>query len=423
MSAKRNVTAGLLGLGKVGKNVLLQYSREDHHFRISWVADSKRILTKRQRTPFSKTEAEKILEIRDVAKEQSQEREYEKRIYGCRVHSFEDHATEISIIHELMSETLQTTIILDATSSGAHENYGVAKNVMGCLAYCTGNKMPWADYELCSLLYREARRRATLLGLNCTLGVWVDQMEVLPILTRALKSGSVEFLKRDNSSFNFFFAKVGSGMAVDRAIAQIGASGHLEKIGPDALLTEVKDQTLKARIAANICAVMRGKAPPIERKSASKIRSPPTPDSVDPVEVARWHLEGRKRGKYPALVSEVNVNATSPRWEVGFRELPFGHPLARDFPGRCAIFARPTQDAKFTWSGDRSRKPSKGFAYSGYGGAVRTAAKLLWEAERAISLSQLSLGEECFPLPVLCSLAAGRREAIVLQRRLARSLA
>jgi len=416
MSARQNITTGLLGLGKVGMSVLLQCSRENNHFRIAWVADSKRVLTKRKHAPFAKSDLEKIVEVKDTAKSKGLEQEYEKRIPECRVQSFEDCATEVSILSELIFETFQDTIVLDATSSSARENYEIAKSVMGCLAYCTGNKMPWADYELCSLLYRNAKRRATFLGLNCTVGVWVDQMEILPIITQALKSGSIEFLKRDNSSFNFFFAKVGSGMAVDKAIAEIEASGHLEKIGPDALLTEVKDQILKARIAANISAVIRRQASPIHRDTT------PKPDDVEPAEVARWHLEGRKQGTYPALVSEIDVNVRRPRWEVGFRQLPTEHPLARDFPGKCAIFARPTEEAKFAWSGSRSTS-SKGFAHSGYGGAIRTATKLLWEAKRAISLSQLSVDKESFPLPVLCSLAAGRREESALQRRLARSLA
>jgi len=224
---KEKITTGLLGLGKVGRNLLLQYSIRNHRFKISWIADSRRFLTKRNQEPFSKKDVRKILWLRDRALKAGHCPEYEGHVSGCRVYDFDDLTNEISILRELTSDTLRHSVILDTTSSNAHTDAEIAQNIMGCLAFCTGNKAPWADYGISLHLYREAKRSTTFLGLNCTVGVWVDQMEILPIVAQALKSGGVQFLKRDNSSFNLFFAKVASGIAADRAIVEIGAKGHL----------------------------------------------------------------------------------------------------------------------------------------------------------------------------------------------------
>jgi len=190
------------------------------------------------------------------------------------------------------------------------------------------------------------------------------------------------------------------------------------------LSAEVKDQMLKASIAANICGILRGQSPSATQTSLEAILRQ-GPSSVKPTDIARWHREGRKLGEYRALISEIIMDAESLEWRVGFDKLPYGHPLARDFIEKCAISVQVIQDSKFNWSGDdlHSKCAHRSFVYSGYGGAVRTAAKLLWEVERAISLSQLRLDQECFPLPVLCSLALGRRDAVNLQRKLARNLA
>lgn len=413
----------MLGLGKVGKNVLLHYARENHRFKITWIADSRRVLTKRNNEPFDKKDVRKIVEIKDIASKAGDSPEYETRVSGSRVYEFDDFTNEMSIIREITCGTLRESIVIDTTSSRPQADYEVARNLIGCLAYCTGNKAPWADYQLCLRLYQKARRCSTFLGLNCTVGVWVDQMEILPILAQALRAGGVQFLKRDNSSFNLFFAKVGSGTPPNRAMLEIGSSGHLEKNDSYALPTEVKDQTLKARIAANICGIMRGQRPS-KTQEATKFPLQAEPDSVNPIDIARWHKEGRKHGKYRALISEIDMDGRSIRWGVSFRELPHGHSLAKDFPGKCAFFVQPTHDARFNWSTDEGHFNScpGSFTCSGFGGAARTASKLLWEAERTISLSQLSLDRECFPLPVLCSLAVGRSDATNLQRKLAKSL-
>jgi hypothetical protein len=417
---ERELEVGLLGLGNVGRSLLLQYSLERHRFKISWIADSKHFLTKKDRKPFDKKDVRKIIALKNNALKKSVEPAYEEHVSGCQAYDFDNLANEISVIRDLTSGKLRHSVVLDATSSSPQADYAVAQNLMGCVAYCTGNKTPWADYEFCLSLYREARRRCTLLGLNCTLGVWLDQMEVLPLVVQAFETGEVQFLKRDNSSFNTFFAKVGSGITARRAMMQLEASGHLEKTGPGALSREVKDQGFKASIVANICGILRGEKP---HKSVSLKFHHTGPDSLNAPDVARWHVEGRKLGKYRALVSDVYLNTRCVHWEVSFMELPNRHPLSRDFPEKCAMFVQPHEDAKFHWSKNVRSNRSRGFAYSGYGGAARTAAKLLWEVERAISLSDLPLNRECLPLPVLCSLAAGQRDAVTLRKRLARSLA
>ena len=413
----------MLGLGKVGKHVLLHYTRDNYRFKITWIADSRRILTKKNNEPFDKKDVRKIVQIKEIASKTGGSPEYETRISGSRVYEFDDFTNEMSIIREITRARLQESIVIDTTSSRPQVDYEVARNLIGCLAYCTGNKAPWADYQLCLRLYQKARRYKTFLGLNCTVGGWVDQMEILPILAQALRTGRIQFLKRDNSSFNLFFAKVGSGTPPNRAMLEIEASGYLEKNDSYALPTEVKDQTLKARIAANICGIMRGQRPS-KTQETTKFALQEEPDSVNPNDIARWHKEGRKHGKYRALISEIGMNGRSIQWGVSFRELPHGHSLAKDFTGKCALFVQPTRDARFSWSTDEGYFNSypRSFTCSGFGGPAKTASKLLWEVKRTISLSQFPLGRECFPLPVLCSLAVSRSDATNLQKKLAKSL-
>jgi hypothetical protein len=48
---KEDFKLGLLGLGKVGLNVLAHNAKETH-FNIYWIADSKNFLTKTDASPF-----------------------------------------------------------------------------------------------------------------------------------------------------------------------------------------------------------------------------------------------------------------------------------------------------------------------------------------------------------------------------------
>jgi homoserine dehydrogenase len=411
--------AVLLGLGKVGKNLLLQYSNQNHSFTINLIADSKHILSKRNREAFSKIELQKIVAVKEKESPASHDN-YEDVIKGSCIDKFDTVEQELSTIFDLTSASLRDWVMLDMSLSSAEADCQIARKLMGCIAYCTGNKALWADYELCSDLYDEARRGRTQLGLNCTTGVWVNQMEVLPIVALALKRGRVDIRKRDNSSFNSFFSKVGQGLDSGRAISEIAAAGHLEKTGADTLSAEVKDQTYKACIAANICGILRGRRPNFHHKMTL---GPSGPESLSPADIAAWHLEGRKRGKYPALIGEIRMEDQELLCNIGFEELSKEDTLARDFPAKCAFSVRAHSDTRFLWSSTMPKSRMRRYTNSDYGGAVRTAAKLLWETERAISLSQESeLEDDYSPLPILCALSAGRRDAKSLQTKLAKSL-
>ena len=420
MPRQRRINAGLLGLGKVGKELLLQYSNQNHSFNINFVADSKHVLSKRGGEAFAKSELRRIVAIKNEGPLASQEN-YQNAIKRCRFDEFDTLEQELSIILDLTSSSILNWVMFDTSQLSAEADCEIVRKLLGCLAYCTGNKAPWADYHLCSDLYKEAKRRRTQLGINCTNGVWADQMEALPIVALSLKEGRVEVRKRDNSSFNSFFAKLGKGLDPGRAISEIAAAGHLEKSDANSLSAEVKDQTYKACISANICGILRGKKPIL----SPEIRSGPLtgPKSLSPSDIATWHLEGRERGRYPALIGRISMNDQELLCKIGFEELTKEDTLSRDFPAKCAFSVSPCPDARFLWSSTTAKSGVRGYANSGYGGAVRSAAKLLWEVERAISLSQEARLESDFsPLPILLALYAGRSDAEFLQMRLARSL-
>jgi hypothetical protein len=411
---------GLVGLGKVGKNLLLRYSKQNHSFTVNFIADSKHVLSKSGGRTFSKRDLQKMVTIKNMESLASH-KDYGNSLKGCRVDEFDTFEQELSIIRDLTSSSICNWVILDMSQLSAEADCELVRRLLGCMAYCTGNKAPWADYQLCSDLYGEAKRRRTQLGMNCTTGVWVDQLEVLPIVVLGLKEGRVDVRKRDNSSFNSFFSKLGQGFDSDRAISEIAAAGHLEKSDASTLSAEVKDQTYKACISANICGILREKKPILSQE----IYSGPSagPKSLSPRDIATWHLEGRKRGKYPALIGGIRMDDQELSCDITFEELSKEDTLARDFPAKCAFSVKAYPHTRFLWSSTRGKHSRRGYANSGYGGASRTAAKLLWEAERAISLSQEAESDDGFsPLPILTELSAGRVNAKFLQMRLARSL-
>jgi len=144
----------------------------------------------------------------------------------------------------------------------------------------------------------------------------------------------------------------------------------------------------------------------------------------DPSEIACWHISGRKTGVYPALVTEIVVNTKAKEisCSVQFAELTRGHPLARDFDGKSAIAIQGSNDVQFEWSPNfKSRSGRKLFVHSGYGGASKTAAKLLWEAKRATALINSRPRVQFSPIPVLWGLNS-QTEARRLERKLAANL-
>jgi len=399
--------AGVLGLGKVGKNLLLRQIHGSDHFRIHWVSDSKRVYRVNRQSGFTGQDCKKIIKFK-------QTHTAFPEIPKCEIYEFENVSQQTKLLNDLITTDKKDWVIFDTTFTRKEDDYSIANTMMGCKAYCAGNKTAWTDYDSCDKLFRKATETQTLLGLNCTVGVWLDQMEILPIMLQNLISGKIILLKRDNSSLNLFFEKIGSGLTVEKTILELENSGHLDLPGPDALLTEVKDQTMKAHIAANVCGIMRSTRPVFKNQQATR---PDEPKSFEAKELAEWHLRGRKHGDYPALVSEINVDTSDGMidLEVGFAELKRGQPLARDFVGKCAM-SIDASAAKFKWS-KGTRKPAQ-FMRSGYGGAKKTAAKLIAEANRAIIISHRKPKVCRSPILVLAALEKGEQAAKLLDRKL-----
>ena len=343
-------------------------------------------------------------------------------VRGCVVREFENVQQEAELIAEMIPEPRKNWVIIDATTLNAEAGRMLARSVLGCACYCTANKNPWADHDLCAKLYGEAEETHTLLGLNCVAGVWVDQMEILPVVMQQLKSGRLSVVKRDNSSLNLFFEKVGSGIPAEKAVAIIAARGHLEP-GRDGLAGEVRDQTLKAKIAANISGLLSGFKADFADNTLSR-SNPGNPLSLNPNDIADWHRSGRRKKLYPALITEIKVETDVKRIScaVSFDALPRGHPLARDFGGKSAISIQAFDNTEFMWTRKSKRKRRGRFVHSGFGGGVKTAEKLLWEAKRAIELVKSCSMSTFSPIPILWALANQEVGAKRLEKKLANSL-
>jgi hypothetical protein len=406
MSKNRN-KAGLLGLGKVGTNLLFQHKPKVDRFRIHWLSDSKHIYQSKKPNGFSKKELTRIIK----------QRKGNSNIQSCDKHAFQNANQQARLLSELIDDDKDEWLIFDATFTDKQKDFTIADAMMGCKAYCAANKATWADHDLCSILLRKAGKNGTLLGLNTTIGVWLDQMEILPIIMRNITGGQIKIWKRDNSSFNLFFTKIGSGLSVEKTLRELERSGYLDVPGPGALLTEVKDQTMKAHIAANICGLMQGIKPVFNDPPPTE-----TSSAINAIELADWHLKGRRSGNYPALVSWICVDLgnASVDYQIQLMQLPNRHPLAKDYPGKCAIAIDPTT-ATFTWSKKRSASHTP-FVRSGYGGPKRTAAKLLDEASRAANISRRTPRVFLSPLLALAALEKNESTATHLEKELAQTL-
>jgi hypothetical protein len=317
-------------------------------------------------------------------------------------------------------------VVLDTASVSSEDDYEVVRSLMGTTGICTASKTAWADFGRCSTLLRTAERQRTLLGLNCTLGVWVDQMESLPLVISEFTGGRLTVTKRDNSSFNLFFAKTHEGLSPNEVLSQLGESGHLEP-GAKGLSAEVQDQTTKARITSNVCAVLRGIEPCFTDAVVAPRGRSAGPKSLDAHEIAEWHVEGRNKGVFRCLVTRMTLEreaGESLRCSISFTELPKGSPLARDYPGKSAV-AIEADRASFGWGGKTQRPRSRRvFVHSGYGGARRTAAKLIWEAKRILRLASYPSKDTVHfsPLPILYADRLGVPAAVSLKKRLASEL-
>ena len=161
---------GVAGLGKVGRSMLSQMSHDEKGFPIYWVADSGCVLS-RGSEPFSPKEIRAIMDLKAKGRAL-----FSRTIPGARVDEFKDSREESRILSSIMT-TKEEWLVLNAASMAVGDDYGVTKGMMGVAGVCTASKTSWADFGLCSDLYRRAERSGTFLGLNCTAGVWLDQME------------------------------------------------------------------------------------------------------------------------------------------------------------------------------------------------------------------------------------------------------
>jgi len=405
---------GAIGMGTVGRQVLSQEVHGRRDFPIYWVADSKSVLS-RESEPFTPKEIGTIVDLKAEGKSLSSQM---RGVSNARIDEFRDSRQESRILRSIMTKK-EEWLVFNTSSLAPLDDYEIARATMGIAGLCTANKTSWADHRLCSDLYRCAEKSETFLGLNCTTGVWVDQMESLPLVMKYLTKDRITITKRDNSSLNTFFAKVDSSIDPDDAMREIGAAGHLEPGAKD-FSKEVHDQILKARIASNICGVLRGIKPRFVDETSA---GPDRPRSMSPADIALWHREGDRRRRFKALVSRIVLDQDGKErlgCTVSFGELPRGSRLARHFPGKSAVHIESNGP---TASSDRSeRRRGSGYFHAGYGGAERTAAKLLWEAER-VSRLHPSRGRVPFaPLPVLFAERLGNEAEVKLRETIEASL-
>ena len=111
-------------------------------------------------------------------------------------------------------------------------------------------------------------------------------MEYVPLLAQNLESGRVLITKRDNSSLNLFFTRIGHGVPASDAFSELGDQGYLEPNATD-LFPEIKDQWNKARITRNVCSLIT-KTPPPRNDPVLHRKLPDGPDSPEPRDVAKW---------------------------------------------------------------------------------------------------------------------------------------
>jgi len=398
---RRELNYGLIGLGKVGKNVL----RFAGGINFDWVVDSRRLWHSGNDKPLSQRDVVDLLK-------------FKQKSTRLVTEEFHNAREERKLIESYMPEK-DKWIVIDASHAGADLFQEVSEGLMGCYAYCCANKALWTNFALCKQIYDLAVENRTYLCLNCIQGVWVDQMEYVPLLAQNLESGRVLITKRDNSSLNLFFTRVGHGVPASEAFSELGDQGYLEPNATD-LFPEIKDQWNKARITRNVCSLIT-KTPASRNDPMLHRKLPDGPDSSDPKDIAKWYLRKRRGGSYPSLVSQVNIDveAREVNCEMSFKVLTKTDPLARDFAGRNAI-AIEAKDANFTWTSRKRAASSKSLCRSGFGGARRTAEKLLWESIRVSRLSG-SRHFEFYPIPIM-NAAKGDRYRNLILRDLSRNL-
>ncbi|HKM76471.1 MAG TPA: hypothetical protein VJZ32_08625 [Candidatus Bathyarchaeia archaeon] len=409
MLKPKRVQFGLLGLGQVGRNIIRQYGSLGFH----WVSDSTSI--------WRRTDGYSLREIDLTHIMKSKKSMLPKHtVSNLTYNEFDNLTKQTDLLQSNIDQRRDRWVIIDSTYTDAKTAFEICSTTMGCLAYCCANKTQWANYEFCRQLYERARREQTFLCLNCTQGVWLDQMEYLPVLLENFESGKLNLVKRDNPSLNLFYEKIWKKVSPSNAFSQIRKQGYLEPNASD-LFAEVKDQMIKAKVTQNFCsALTKIKADETEQIQVDDLFSK-MPRSAKSEDIAIWHIFNRKQGLYPALTTEVQVK-TDPaeiKTNLAFVNLPQDHPLARDFGGKNALCIE-ADEARFTWTNNsRRNKKKRGiFIHSGFGGALKTADKLVWEAKRVCRLNSSKKRKEFTPIPVLFGLKVGESYAIQVKHAL-----
>jgi len=407
----KSVQFGLLGLGQVGRNVIRQHGSLGFH----WVSDSQGLWRRTDGLPLRQIDLIHIIKSKDTMLPNDS-------IRNVTYNDFDNLTKQKNLLQSIIGERKDRWIIIDSTYTDAKSAFEICSTTMGCVAYCCANKTHWANYEFCRQLYERAGQEQTLLCLNCAQGVWLDQMEYLPVLLENFQSGKLNIVKRDNSSLNLFYEKIWKKISPADAFSQIGRQGYLEP-NPTDLFAEVKDQMIKAKVTRNFCSVItKIKAHETEEIQLDDLFSK-VPRSANPEDIANWHISNRKQGLYPALTSEVQIE-TDPaeiKTDLTFVNLLPNHPLARDFGGRNALCIE-GDEAHFTWTNLRRNKKKRGFfVHSGFGGALKTADKLVWEAKRVRRLKTYKEWKEFSPIPVILGLKVGEAYALRVKHELSNS--
>jgi hypothetical protein len=364
-------------------------------------------VVKEHARPFSSNDISFILNPKANTKTSDFGRLCEKEIPDCRCYPFESLTEETDFLRWLVDKSPER-IVFDTSSSRPEIDYEMARAVMGCRGLCTANKGPWADSDMCAELFREARDAETCLGLNCTTGVWVDQIDIVPLVMLGFRRGRIAITKRDNSSLNTFISKVGSGKSAESAFREVMNAGLLEP-GAEGLDAEIHDQVLKAKIVTNVCLLLREAEWRFVDKTSELAVELKSENAED---IAEWHKAGRREGVYRTLISEIVLDTEideSLRCEISFGELGKDNPLAKDFVRKNAILIESSPGTVFDWSKTHSSR-KQSFMHAGYADAAEAASKLRWEAEAIIRMSRFKKRRKEFsPLPILLGLSQGDR--------------
>lgn len=394
-----------MGLGNLGQNVLTQLSeRNGKTLNVRWVADSSCLVSRIGGGKLGPVDISKILRAKRSPSG--------LRTLGAPfiVSGFSNARDEAGVLRDLTDDQRDDYVILDTTFVKSADAFLLTSNMMGVVGICTANKTAWADRDFSRRLFSMATERRTFLGLNCTQGVWLDQMEYVPIAASKLGTRTIRISKRDNSSLNFLFNRASEGLPPAAIYDELTTGGYLEPGGTD-LLPEVKDQQIKARVTTNICSIIGGLREISREQTLPQILAG-GPVSAGVKDLCSWFISGRRHG-YPALVTEMTLagGTDSISCVLGFRVLERTHPLGRDFQGRNTFSVSLADDGRrnFTHKG-------------GPGGAANTARKLIEEAEEIARLARARHEDSFSPLPVLTGLESGDRKTVARAKALLKTL-